>query len=135
MTMKIKKLNNGSFQLGPQPEFEYWIEAPVKTPDTFELVDVLDVDGNPTLRQRHKCVASGKTLRNRMAVRLDDGTWIPNPDEPEHSIWHLYKMRYFNRDDSYGVPRRKMTLDVLDDNFVGSVKDAVAACEAHKTGG
>lgn len=128
MSMKIKKLNNGSFQLGKQPKFEYWVEAPVREESTYKVEQFHDRRGQ--VHERMVSVTSGKKLRSQSAVRAADGTWGPNPNEPEPKVWHLYKMKHFARDDA-----EKTTLEVLDRKFVGTAAEAIAACEVHKLGG
>ena len=125
MAMKITKMNNGFFKLGAD---EYRVEAPMKMPSEYRLEDFTDATGRA--QQRYVEVKRGKKLRGRVAVRSPDGVWGPNPDEPEPKIWHLYKMIKFVRD---GVD--KQTLEILDDNFTGTAKEAIAVCEAHKAGG
>jgi len=113
--MKIEKLNNGFYKLGAD---EYRVEAPMKLPNETRLEDFRDANGR--YRQRYVTVKTGAKLRSHAGRK----------DEAEPTVWHLYKMKRFERD---GVA--KIGLDVLDDNFVGTAKEAIAACEAHKAGG
>ncbi len=114
MPMTVTKMNNGFYKLGDD---EYRVEAPMRAPSTYKLEDFKDANGKA--RQRFITVKSGKKLRSRAG----------RDSEVEPTIWHLYKMKKFERD---GVA--KVSLDILDDNFTGTAKEAIAACEAHKAG-
>ena len=113
--MKIEKLNNGFFKLGAD---EYRVEAPMKEPSEHRLEDFTLPNGRPA--QRYVEVKKGKKLRSRAG----------RDDEVEPTVWHLYKMRHFERD---GID--KLTMEVLADNFIGTAKQEIAVFEAHKAGG
>ena len=113
--MKVTKRNNGFYKLGKD---EYRVEAPMAEPSTYRLEDFTLPNGRAA--QRYVTVKQGKKLRSRAG----------RDNEVEPTMWHLYKMRHFERD---GQP--KTSLDVLDDNFIGTAKQAIAVCEAHKAGG
>ncbi len=127
MPMTVTKMNNGFYKLGDD---EYRVEAPMRAPSTYREVDILDKKGMPILRGDGKpetqmvTVTSGKKLRSRAG----------REDEIEPTHWHLYKMVYFTRKNKEGEDIEKTTLDILDDNFTGTAKEAIAACEAHKAG-
>ncbi len=121
MAMKIEKLNNGFFKLGKD---EYRVEAPFKLPNEYRLEDFTDAGG--VARQRYVITKTGKKLRSGTQKKDANGNFT----EPEPTIWHLYKMKHFERGG-----KEKTTLKVLDDNFTGTAKEAIAACEAHKAGG
>ena len=118
--MKIEKLNNGFFKLGND---EYRVEAPMKEPSEHRLEDFTLPNGRAA--QRYVETKKGKKLRSHAG----------RDDEVEPKVWHLYKMRHFERADKEGVMQPKLTLDILDDNFIGTAKEAIAVCEAHKAGG
>ena len=113
--MKIEKMNNGFYKLGKD---DYRVEAPMKEPNETRLEDFTDANGRAA--QRYVTVKTGKKLRSHAG----------RDDEVEPTVWHLYKMKHFERD---GVD--KTTLEILDDNFIGTAKEAIAVCEAHKAGG
>ncbi len=115
MAMKITKLNNGFFKLGKD---EYRVEAPMHEPNENRLEDFTLPNGRAA--QRYVLVKKGKKLRSHAG----------REDEVEPTVWHLYKMKHFERD---GVA--KTSMDILDDNFHGTAKEAIAVCEAHKVGG
>ena len=114
-TMKITKMNNGFYKLGDD---EYRVEAPMHEPNENVLEDFTLPNGRAA--QRYVQVKKGKKLRSRAG----------RDDEVEPKVWHLYKMRRFERD---GV--QKTSMDILDDNFNGTAKEAIAVCESHKAGG
>ena len=118
--MKVEKLNNGFFKLGDD---EYRVEAPMHEPNENVLEDFTLPNGRAA--QRYVQVKKGKKLRSRAG----------RDDEVEPTVWHLYRMRHFERADKDGVMQPKTSLDILDDNFIGTAKEAIAACEAHKVGG
>ena len=120
MPMKIEKMNNGFFKLGKD---EYRVEAPMKYPNEYRVEDFTDASGRAA--QRYVETKRGKKLRSHAG----------REDEVEPTVWHLYKMRHFERLDKHGVMQPKTTLEILDDNFIGTAKAAIAACEAHKAGG
>ena len=124
--MKITKLNNGFFKLGKD---EYRVEAPMKYPNETVLEDFTLPSGKAA--QRYVTVKTGAKLRSRVSHKDAAGNFT----EPEPKVWHLYKMKHFERLDKDGVMQPKTTLDILDDNFIGTAKEAIAACEAHKAGG
>ena len=113
--MKITKLNNGFFKLGND---EYRVEAPMVEQSTYRLEDFTLPNGRAA--QRYVTVKKGKKLRSHAG----------RDDEVEPTVWHLYRMKHFERDG-----QDKTSLDILDDNFIGTAKEAIAACEAHKAGG
>ena len=113
--MKIKKMNNGFFKLGDD---EYRVEAPMHEPNEHRLEDFTLPNGRAA--QRFVQTKKGKKLRSHAG----------RDDEPEPTVWHLYKMVKFIRD---GVD--KQTMEILDDNFIGTAKQAIAVCEADKAGG
>ena len=113
--MKIEKMNNGFYRLGND---EYRVEAPMKEPSEHRLEDFTLPNGRPA--QRYVEVKKGKKLRSHAG----------RDDEVEPTVWHLYKMTKFVRDG-----QDKQTLEILDDNFIGTAKQAIAVCEAHKAGG
>ncbi len=115
MPMKIEKMNNGFFKLGKD---EYRVEAPMKYPNEYRLEDFTDANGRA--RQRYVITKKGAKLRSHAG----------RDNEVKPTVWHLYKMKHFERD---GVA--KTSLDILDDNFIGTAKEAIAVCEAHKAGG
>ena len=118
--MKVTKLNNGFYKLGKD---EYRVEAPMAEPSTYRLEDFTLPNGRAA--QRYVTVKRGKKLRSHAG----------RDDEVEPTMWHLYKMRHFERMDNDGVMQPKTSLDILDDNFIGTAKQAIAVCEAHKAGG
>ena len=75
--MKVTKLNTGFFKLGND---EYRVEAPMKMPNETVLEDFTDAEG--IKRQRYVTVKTGKKLRNAGMA-----------NEPEPTVWHLYKMK------------------------------------------
>ena len=118
--MKIEKMNNGFFKLGND---EYRVEAPMHEPNEYRLEDFTLPNGRPA--QRYVETKKGKKLRSHAG----------REDEVKPTVWHIYKMRHFERADKEGVMQPKLTLDILDDNFLGTAKEAIAVCEAHKAGG
>ncbi len=119
--MKITKLNNGFFKLGND---EYRVEAPMRHPNEYRLEDFTLPNGRAA--QRYVLTKRGKKLRSATDRKDADGNFT----ETEPTVWHLYKMKHFERDG-----QDKTSLDILDDNFIGTAKEAIAACEAHKAGG
>ena len=113
--MKITKMNNGFYKLGDD---DYRVEAPMHEPNEYRLEDFTLPNGRAA--QRYVETKKGKKLRSNAG----------RDDEVEPAVWHLYKMRHFERDG-----QDKQTMEVLDDNFTGTAKEAIAACEAHKVGG
>ena len=113
--MKITKMNNGFYKLGDD---DYRVEAPMHEPNENVLEDFTLPNGKAA--QRYVQVKKGKKLRSHAG----------RADEVEPGVWHLYKMIKFERDG-----QEKQTLEVLNDNFIGTAKEAIAACEAHKAGG
>ena len=118
--MQIKKMNNGFYKLGDD---EYRVEEPMHEPNENVLEDF--TLPNDRAAQRYVQVKKGKKLRSHAG----------RDDEVEPTVWHLYKMRHFERKDKDGVMQPKTTLDILDDNFIGTAKEAIAVCESHKAGG
>ena len=113
--MQIKKMNNGFYKLGDD---EYRVEAPMHEPSEHRLEDFILPGGRAA--QRYVETKKGKKLRSNAG----------RDSEIEPTVWHLYKMKKF---DSGGV--ETIGMDILDDNFHGTAKEAIAACEAHKVGG
>ena len=126
--MKITKMNNGFYKLGDD---EYRVEAPMKMPNetVLESFGIAGPDGKRP--QRYVTVKTGKKLRSSVSAKDEAGNFT----EPEPTVWHLYKMIKFERADKKGVMQPKTTLEILDDNFTGTAKEAIAVCEAHKAGG
>ncbi len=112
--MKITKLNNGFFKLGND---EYRVEAPMKERSEHRREAFTLPNGREATRMVE--TKRGKKLRSRAG----------RADEVEPTIWHLYKMKHFERD---GVAKTGM--DIIQDSFVGTAKEAIAVCEAHKAG-
>ena len=125
MPMKIEKMNNGFFKLGDD---DYRVEAPFKYPNSYRMEDFIDVQGKP--QQRYVITKMGKKLRSGTQMKDAKGNFT----EVEPKIWHLYKMKHFERPDKNGVMQPKTTLEILNDDFHGTAKEAIAACEAHKAG-
>ena len=118
--MKITKMNNGFYKLGDD---EYRVEAPMHEPNENVLEDFQLPNGRAA--QRYVQVRKGKKLRSHAG----------REDEIEPTAWHIYQMRHSERLDKEGKMQPKLTLDILDDNFIGTAKEAIAVCEAHKVGG
>ena len=115
--MKITKMNNGFYKLGDD---DYRVEAPMHEPNEHVLEDLGFTLPNGKPAQRYVETKKGKKLRSNAG----------RDDEVEPTVWHLYKMKKF---DSDGV--ETIGMDILDDNFIGTAKEAIAACEVHKAGG
>ena len=96
--MKITKMNNGFFKLGND---EYRVEAPMKEPSEHRLEDFTLPNGRAA--QRYVQTKKGKKLRSRAG----------RDNEVEPTVWHLYKMKHFERADAAGVMQPKTSLDIL----------------------
>ena len=106
--MKVEKLNNGFFKLGDD---EYRVEAPMHEPNENVLEDFTLPNGKAA--QRYVRVKKGRKLRSRAG----------RDDEVEPKVWHLYKMRHFERMDKDGVLQPKRRLDLLHANFPGTANE------------
>ena len=122
--MKITKMKHGFDKLGDD---DYRVEAPMHEPNENVLEDFTLPNGREA--QRYVQVKKGKKLRSHAG----------RDDEIEPTVWHIYKMTKFVREftgrDHSRYTVEKTSLEILDDDFHGTAKEAIAVCETHKAGG